>query len=48
MSTATQTKRRRQRGNKTNIQRHKFVMCTRKCKGNKNYRQCMSACLKGR
>jgi len=47
MLTTTKTKRRRQSGRRANIQRHKFAMCAKKCRGSKNYKACVSACLKG-
>ena len=42
----TKLKRKRvKRRAKGGIHRHKFVMCAKKCRGNKN---CMSSCLKKR
>jgi hypothetical protein len=44
MAASLKKKTKRKKGG---IRKYKFAMCARKCRGNRNYRNCMSACLRG-
>jgi len=43
----TKLKRKHAGRKKGGIRKHKFAMCAKRCKGSRNYRGCMSTCLKG-